>query len=141
MTPTPHSAPDSAVNGPRRQVLMVVALAGLAILLVWQVRKLLDDPTVFPPDDFVEYWAAGKLNAHGLNPYDEKLLHELQNRETTRHESFAVVMWNPPWTLTFVMPFGLLPSRDAQLLWTLQNLLIVLICGDWLWRLYGGPVH
>jgi hypothetical protein len=26
------------------------------------VCELLADPTVMPPDDFVEYWAAGRLN-------------------------------------------------------------------------------
>ena len=27
--------------------------------------RLLADPSIFPPDDFVEYWAAGSLNAGG----------------------------------------------------------------------------
>jgi hypothetical protein len=139
--PLPMEQSDSPPVGPGRRVFVLAALAVLLILLGWQVRKLLDDPTIFPPDDFVEYWAAGKLNLQGKNPYDEEHLHDLQTRETTRHEDFAVMMWNPPWTLTFVMPYGLLPSRDGQLLWLLQNLILTLICGDWLWRLYGGPVR
>jgi hypothetical protein len=120
---------------------MLVALTALVVLMGWQVRKLLQDPTIFPPDDFVEYWAAGKLNARGQNPYDPSLLHDLQKRETARQEDEAVMMWNPPWTLSFVMPFGLLPARDAQLLWLLMSLIACVASGDWLWRVHGGPAR
>jgi len=48
------------------------------------------------------------------------------------------MMWNPPWTLTFVMPFGILPARLSQLLWLAANLALILLCADWTWRFYGG---
>ena len=43
----------------------LLALGGLmlaGVLLAGQVRQLLADPTVWPPDDFVEYWAAGRAH-------------------------------------------------------------------------------
>jgi len=58
-----------------RRSITVVALIAVLALLAFQLRGLFADPTVWPPDDFVEYYAAGQLNAHGENPYDpEKLL-------------------------------------------------------------------
>ena len=117
-------------------------LLGLGVLLVVglfavQAERLLRDPSILPADDFVEYWAAGRLNAHGQNPYDASLLRPLE-REAGRDVREAVLMWNPPWTLTWVMPLGQLPPRPAQLLWFALHLAIVLACADGLWRFYGG---
>ena len=56
-----------------RNLLMIAVLAATGVLLAGQVRQLLADPTVWPPDDFVEYWAAAKLTLNGQNPFDEAL--------------------------------------------------------------------
>ena len=53
-----------------RRVLTVVALLLIAVVLVGQVRRLLADPTIWPPDDFIEYWSAAKLTLEDRNPYD-----------------------------------------------------------------------
>lgn len=102
----------------------LLALGGLmlaVVLLPGQVRQLLDDPTVWPPDDFVEYWAAGRLCLRGENPYSPDLLlplEQLAGRDTDE----AVMMWNPPWTLPAVMPVGALPPRAAQIAWLFLGL-------------------
>jgi hypothetical protein len=120
-----------------RQVLTAAALVVVGVVLVGQVRKLLADPTIWPPDDFIEYWAAAKLTLEGGNPYDGEQLLPLQ-RAGGRDTDKAVMMWNPPWTLAAVLPLGLLPAREAQLLWLLVNFAAVLFCGDRLWLLRGG---
>ena len=61
-----------------RRVLTVLALAVVAVVFVGQIRKLLADPSIWPPDDFIEYWAAAKLTLDGQNPYDANLLLPLQ---------------------------------------------------------------
>jgi hypothetical protein len=53
----------------------------------------------------------------------------------------AIMMWNPPWTLPFVMPFGVMPARVAQLAWLVLHLFVVLFCADWAWRWSQGPVR
>lgn len=125
---------------------MGAVLVVAVLLLVQQLGNLLSDRTIMPADDYVEYWAAGRLNAHGHDPYNADNLLPLE-REAGR-TSFpvdssgrdsAVMMWNPPWTLTFVMPLGLLDARLGQLLWLLLNLGIVVFCADWTWRFYQGP--
>ena len=108
-----------------RTLLTVAALLGLLALIGWQFRTLLSDPTVWPPDDYVEYWAAGRLQLHGLDPYAPELLLPLE-RAAGRPTDEAVMMWNPPWTLTYVMPLGALPARPGQLAWLFAGLAAIL---------------
>jgi hypothetical protein len=121
-----------------RAALTTVALVVAAALLALQFRNLLNDRTVLPPDDFVEYWAAGRLNARGENPYDPDKLLPLE-REAGRDTDEAIMMWNPPWTLAVAMPFGLMDARAAQLLWLLLGFAAVAVGADALWTIYGGP--
>lgn len=120
-----------------RHLLTAVALVAVGTVIVGQIRELLAEPTIWPPDDFIEYWAAAKLTIAGQNPYDGRLLLPLQ-QAGGRDTDQPVMMWNPPWTLTAVIPLGLFPSRVAQLLWFAVNLVATVYCGDRLWRLFGG---
>ena len=122
---------------PSRRLPSLVVLAAVGALLAGQVRQLLADPTVWPPDDFVEYWAAAKLTLNGQNPFDEALLLPLQ-RHAGRDTDDAIMMWNPPWALPAVLPLGFLPAREAQLLWLLVHLAVAGFCADRLWLLLGG---
>lgn len=121
----------------KRTALLAIVLVAAVGFVIWKASELLANPAFFPPDDFVEYWAAGHLNAHGQNPYDGELLLPLE-RAAGRDTDEAIMMWNPPWTLTVAMPVGLAPARVAQLAWLAISLTLVLVCSDRLWFLYGG---
>src|SRR5947207_1920622 len=95
-----------------RRVVTLAGIAVSAVLLGGQVRQLLADPTIWPPDDFVEYWAAAKLTLNGENPYDPAKLLPLQ-QAAGRDTDEAIMMWNPPWSLAVVLPLGVLPAREA----------------------------
>ena len=112
-------------------LVVVVATGGLLL------DRFFRDPAFVPPNDFLEYWAAGRLNAEGHNPYDPEALWTLQ-RAAGRPLDHPAVLWNPPWALTLVMPFGLLPPRAGQLAWLLTQVAAVVLCADRLWVLYGG---
>src|SRR5262245_9624961 len=88
--------------------------------------------------DFVEYWAATRLLLTGNNPYGPQELFDLQ-RSVGWTDSIPLLMWNPPWTLSFILPFGLASFDVAQLLWLLLNTFIVFFCAKQLWLFYGGP--
>jgi hypothetical protein len=120
-----------------RRILTIAALLVLAVVFTAQIRKFLSDPTIWPPDDFIEYWAAAKLTLNGENAYDAALLLPLQ-QANGRDTDKAVMMWNPPWSLPVVLPLGLVPAREAQLLWLAVNFAAVILCGDRLWLLLGG---
>src|SRR6516225_1756009 len=111
MEPSPRSQPKAS---PLRLTLMGAVLVLAGLLLIQQLGRLLNDRSIMPPDDFVEYWAAGRLNAHGQDPYDaanllplEKVAGRTSFPEDSTGGDAAIMMWNPPWTLTFVMPLGL----------------------------------
>jgi hypothetical protein len=111
---------------------LVVAVLLLAVQFVLSPKAL----TALPMYDFVEYWAAGRLTLQGENPYDIDRMEQLQ-REAGRSDE-GILMWNPPWTLPFVLPLGLLDVRVAHLLWLGLHFLALGFCADRLWRLYGG---
>jgi len=97
--------------------------------------KALVAPNILQMDDYVEYWAAGRLNATNGNPYDPDQLAPLQF-SVGRIDGVPVMMWNPPWTLALVMPLSLLDYPLSRLLWFLFNLGILLLCADWIWAIY-----
>jgi hypothetical protein len=125
-----------ATRSSLRLVLLLILLTAATLLLLAQLggspRGLISLPLL----DFVEYWAAGRLNVHGENPYNPERIQELE-REAGR-TSEGILMWNPPWTLPLVMPLGLLDCRAAHLLWLTLHFAVLAWCTDALWRLYGG---
>ena len=88
--------------------------------------------------DFLEYWGSARLLLAGKNPYSPEQLLEVQ-RSVVGNKKGLTIMWNPPWTLFFLIPFGLLSFSTGQLLWLMLNAASLLVCSAHLWRIYGGP--
>ncbi len=118
----------------RRVLVWLGIIAGL-VLLGSLIGALAADPHIFA-DDYVEYWAAGRLNLAGGNPYaaDQLLLLERAAGRTTE----ALMMWNPPYTLALAMPLALLPYPASRLSWLLLNILAVMVAAAWWWQMIGG---
>ena len=129
------SSPPSPTAGPgpaRRVVvwvLLVMALALLAWLLVTR------GPALFSANDFVQYWSASRLNRGGGNPYDANQLLVLQ-RSVGWDEELALMMWNPPWAIPLVTPFGWLPYDLAHTVWVLASLVAVIVAAYLSWDIY-----
>jgi hypothetical protein len=117
-----------------------IILAG-AVLEFANVRSIFAQsvPVAEPTGarDFVEYWAAGRLFAQGRNPYSPGALSELQ-RTAGWSDVQPLVMWNPPWTLPLVVPFGLPSFVVGQFLWLLSHVFLVLVSAQQLWRIYSN---
>lgn len=88
--------------------------------------------------DFPQYWAAGQLLAAGESPYDLDRLGPLE-RHAGRLDDDPLPMLNPPWALPLVMPLGYLSAPAAHAVWLLAQLVVVVVCTEWLWRHFGGP--
>jgi Glycosyltransferase family 87 len=110
-------------------VLAIVVCAGLVV-------KNLFRGNLNAPLDFTAFWVAGHLVANGENPYDPVRVRELQ--QSLGLDSTAIVVWNPPWALTLVMPIGVLPFREAFGVWVLVNLALIMVSAELLWRGFGG---
>lgn len=123
----------------RLRWLLILLLIIATSILVWQSGS----STLLAPrsgDDFIEYWAAARLQMKGGNPYDpSELLVEQQSAGWPNNE--ALIMYNPPWTLPLLLPFGLVDYLYGRILWLFVSYLIILFAADWFWRFYGGPVR
>src|SRR5947199_2998908 len=75
------------------------------------------------PGDFLEYWASARLLLAGNNPYSPEQQIMLQ-RSVVPNTVQPLMMWNPPWTLFFILPFGLLGFPLAQAIWSV----LILTC-------------
>ena len=114
--------------------LLVLFVGGVA--LVYAADRIVHSSTFHIPKDFLEYWAAGRLNLRGENPYDPvRLLAEQRTADPDRAE--AVMMWNPPPTLAAYAPLGWFAPRLAALLWIGLQLFAVMLACDLLWRMYA----
>jgi hypothetical protein len=104
---------------------LLAVLVGAAVL-GFAANHVVNSPGFILPKDFLEYWAAGRLNLRGENPYDpQKLLAEQQTVQPDRRG--AVMMWNPPPSLALYMPLGLLPAKWASLLWVVTQFAAVML--------------
>ncbi|HLK33816.1 MAG TPA: glycosyltransferase 87 family protein, partial [Terriglobales bacterium] len=75
----------------------------------------------------------------GGDPYSPHQVLKVQTRLPVTHRKRAWMMWNPPWTLSVVGPFGFLALPAAALSWFLLQFAIVFASSLWLWQLYDGP--
>ncbi len=90
--------------------------------------------------DFVEYWASAHLLLAGKNPYSPEDLLVLQRSVGWKRQE-PLLMWNPPWALFFLIPFGLVSFPIGQVLWLMLNSACLVVCSARLWRMYGGPAE
>jgi len=112
-------------------LILTLTVLGLLIVRLAKIEAL-------PIDDFVQYWAAGRLMITGGNPYDPDQVFPLQKSVGwTGNESLTTFL--PPWTLILFIPFGSMSYPVARMAWMGLNFSLVLLGADWLWHLYGGP--
>ena len=119
-----------------RWLLLILAATGLLFFAAWRLTR----PDILRGDDFVVYWAAGRLNGLRQNPYDWDALFALERAigRPSEEATAPLGMWNPPWTLVLLTPFGMLPYPLARAAWFLLNLSILVWSADRLWLLTGG---
>lgn len=134
MTP-PEPTPSRRIS-PLLAVLLILTV----VIAIPALTKLVTTPAALPAVDFWEYWAAGRLIAEGQNPYDPDQIHPVQ-LAAGLNQGEPVMCWNPPWSLPLFIPFGVLDGHLSKLLWVSLNLVLVLVCADWLWRFCGGPAN
>jgi hypothetical protein len=134
--PVPSYAGYDPSPSARQSGAFVTAL-GAAMVAVVILSYAAGYLPAFDLQDFVEYWASGRLNAAGENPYDPSVLHQCE-RLVSPHLTEAIMMWNPPWTLSVAMPFGLLPVTLAHWLWLSLQALVLAWSALWIWQRYGG---
>ncbi len=118
-------------------LLLLIAGAGLFFFAAWRLTR----PDILQWDDFVAYWAAGRLNAARQDPYNAEALFVLERQvgRLPEEASVPVRIWNPPWTPLLFTPFGILPYPFARALWFFLQMVALAWSADRLWLIGGGP--
>ena len=125
---------------PRLRKILVAVLLGATLVLLFRLAVPMARSNVFGLDDFLEYWSAGRLNLTGADPYSPALLLSLQ-LQIGQGTHMPIMMWNPPWTLPLVMPFGALDYQVSRFLWFLTQTALVFFCASYIWKFYQGPAN
>jgi hypothetical protein len=116
-------------------------LLALSLGLLWQMNaKILSNPKYIPVDDYSHYWAAGRLNIFGNNPYSPVEIQALRDQITQKKTVYDTIpiMWAPPWSLPVLMPLGLLDYPASRLIWLIAHVIMILACANVCWKLYAG---
>jgi len=85
----------------------------------------------------MEYWSSGRLLVMGHNPYDRVSVLALQRQQGVETAKFVFVR-NPPWTLWWMMPLGLLPLKAAWVLWMMTCTGVLVGSIHLCWRVLAG---
>ena len=132
---------------PSKKIYYRITLWVLLILSIYvliRVAPVFTKPEIIPGDDFVRFWAGGKLNLQGENPYDLQRIAKLQIEagDLTSGQNANSIMLNPPWAISLIMPFGLFAYPLSRLVWLISSTFLILISSLILLRIYShNPKH
>ena len=121
------------------RVIVWILLILCSFILI-RIAPTLSNAKYLPSDDFVQFWAGGRLNIHHENPFDLKKIEQLQitaGGEPSGLYTISILL-NPPWAITLAMPFGLLYYSISRFSWLISSTLIILLSTLILWRIYNG---
>jgi len=121
-----------------RIVIWILLFFSVYILIT--LAPTLSQSKYLPSDDFVPYWAGGKLNLVGENPYDAQKKESVQiaaGGEPSSKYPIAIML-SPPWALPIVMPLSALDYPLSRLIWLLISIACLVICAQLLWRFNKG---
>ena len=109
----------------------------LLLLLALLAANYVELPANLGALDFRAYWSASRLLTQSQDFSDSDLLLRLQRDLTGSNNPFVMKTWNPPWVLTWLIPYALLPFRQAVFLWLLTNIGLLFAAVVIGWRLIG----
>jgi Glycosyltransferase family 87 len=85
--------------------------------------------------DYAAYWTGSRLLMAGHNPYDPAAVIALEKPFGVNVLNPLIVR-NPPWVLTVILPLGLLPYMEGRILWLVLQLILTIWSVHILWHLY-----
>jgi hypothetical protein len=127
----------SEIHGKGRRVILAAGFLLIYGALALQIARLAR-PGVLPVDDFLGFWAPARLILTGGNPYSADQLLPLEYTVGLPASEPMRGMFNPPWALAFVMPFGFFSYPAGRIAWLLLGLVVLMFCAGLIWWLYRG---
>jgi hypothetical protein len=131
---------NSLISNKNIYRVLVWSLLIISVFLLVRLAPILTKSEYLPSDDFIRFWASGKLNIQSQNPYDPQRIELLQIEAGSLASGLSAnsIMLNPPWALTLIMPFSFISFQISRLVWLLISALLILISSQLLWRIYSG---
>lgn len=129
------------VSKHKKALYKVFTLIGicLSIIFLAEAMKWIFPKTSIIIDDYSTFWAAGRLNLSGGNPYsNEDMVHQLREIMPAYTPDVPMITFYPPWVLPIIMPFGMLEYSISRMLWFGLNIIVIVFCADRAWLLYKG---
>ena len=125
-------------NQSKKQIyLKIIYYLAVLLLLGMASWALIQQTSNLKPNDFLEYWSSARLTLTGGNPYDPIQLHVLQKQAGLSSDA-PIIMYNPPWVIPLLIPFGIFDRETSQMIWLLFQITIILFCSLRLWEIYFG---
>jgi len=125
------------MQSPARKFAAACIVAVGALLVVGIVVFGLDRNAA-TSKDFLQYWSAEQLLAHGGNPYDPAATLQLE-RSVGFKEHFPLITLSPPVAFFFALPLAWVGVNTGLTCWMLL-LLASMLASVWLvWLLEGRP--
>jgi hypothetical protein len=93
-----------------------------------------------PVNDFIEYWSTSRITISGGNPYSTNDLFMAQ-KEGGLEIDKPTIMYNPPWLIPILIPFGYFNRSSGQLIWLFFQTAVLMFCSNRLWKLYNGKIN
>jgi hypothetical protein len=137
--PVPAISPDPAASDPPAAArhpfwTQALPISLICLPLLWLRLQLLFTP--LPLFDFMSYWLAGRFYLAGANPYAPAAMWPVE--KALGWTGPPLVMLNPPWSLVFVAPLGLVPFQVAHSICLVISLALEATSFLMLWRYFGG---
>ena len=126
-----HATAGRSIFTGWRQALPVSLIC---LPLLWLRVQLLLTP--LPLFDFMSYWVAGRFYLAGANPYAPAAMWPIE--KALGWTGPPLVMLNPPWSLVFVAPLGLVSFQAAHYICLALSLALEATSFLILWRYFGG---
>ncbi len=122
-------------------VFLIWGVLLASLLLLWRLNGVLSHPKYIPIDDYVRYWAAGKLFLIRDNPYSAPQTQILQNQVagTSDQSKISNISYISPWSMIILAPFAVLDYPFSRLAWLLFSIILMIISAELLWKTYDGP--
>ena len=124
-------------KGVRLALATLITMAGAAVVLTVYIAGITDRSAA--ESDFISYWAAGHLLAHGQNPYDFQAVREMEAAAGRNPAEPVLMMRNPPDAFFMALPFGGSRPKTGVIVWMVVLFAALALASYLIWRLNGRP--
>ncbi len=134
----PTHLPEPPTKESRARKIAAAGIALVGVLLVIGIVVFGLDRHAATTKDFLQYWSAERLLAHGGNPYDVAATLQLE-RSVGFKENQPLITLSPPVAFFFALPLAWVSPNSGLMVWMLLMFACMLASVGIVWLLQGRP--